>query len=537
MREVRGTLDNRPQGARRWDDATGETQISPRPDLSRTATIAKNTLLVAIDVSVATVLALLTSIAVNRAIGPRRLGYFTYIQWLANTSALVAAVGLPLATRKYMAEYLGQGQPGIARAVFFASLRVQGLMALALVAVGEALVFTVTDPVYWGSSALMVLSQLPRMLVLIPSQANEAAERIRSNLPASLASQVLLTALILWSVWTGWDLVGIAAAYVVQLSFEFVVKMVVVLRWLKPGPRVQPPPELRKRMVTFWTQSSVLQLLHMFVWERSDFIFLRMFERDPRHLTFFATALNLTDRVLMMLRTFGRAVGVTLMAEYGRDARRLGPMTALSARYALLVAAPLLLGLAAVGAPTLDLLYGAAFLPAAPALLAAAVLAVPKPLLLPAQALLQAHEKQSVLVKWNCFCAGVNIALDLLLIPHFSSLGAALANGSAQALAILGIWGRARAMFALDLPLGALARILAAAVGSMCCAWAVAALPLPVAVRVAAGTAAGGTVYLLLVRGLWLLGPEDRWRLAELSKWLPGPAQRLARRALAFLAP
>ena len=64
-----------------------------------------------------------------RIIGPQKLGYFNYVMWLANMSGIVGSVGVPMTTRKYMAEYLGRGEPGVARAVFFATMQLQQLMS------------------------------------------------------------------------------------------------------------------------------------------------------------------------------------------------------------------------------------------------------------------------------------------------------------------------------------------------------------------------------------------------------------------------
>ena len=59
--------------------------------------------------------AIFASVVVARVIGPQRLGPYLYVVLLTSVTATVGAFGLPVTTRKYMAEYLNCGSPGVER--------------------------------------------------------------------------------------------------------------------------------------------------------------------------------------------------------------------------------------------------------------------------------------------------------------------------------------------------------------------------------------------------------------------------------------
>jgi len=154
-----------------------------------------NTVLLGAEMALALAAVLGTSVPMARMLGPTKLSYYLYIQWIAMASGNIALLGIPLTTRRYMAEVLGQGDLQMARGVFRATLRLQLLISLALLIVGETLVFTLSERAYWNSSWLIVLSLAPRMIMTIPSQAHAAAGRLHYNLIAYGLASVLLVSI------------------------------------------------------------------------------------------------------------------------------------------------------------------------------------------------------------------------------------------------------------------------------------------------------------------------------------------------------
>src|SRR5580658_5374500 len=97
-----------------------------------TKTITKNSFWYGIETLANLFLTFFTSIVIARAFGPDKLGYFLYLWWIAGIAGALGGLGIPAATRKYMSEYFGRDQMGVAKTVFYRTLRLQTLMAAAI---------------------------------------------------------------------------------------------------------------------------------------------------------------------------------------------------------------------------------------------------------------------------------------------------------------------------------------------------------------------------------------------------------------------
>ena len=359
----------RPRGssAQRSTGASGNTEK-----------IASNAVWYGFDVGFGLFTTFATSIAIARTIGPHRLGYFSYILWLVTIGANLGGVGIPATAVKYMAEYLGRGEAGIARAIFSSALRLQAAFASAITIIGLVLVLTVSERSYWASSALLVASILPGMLTALLARAHMAAENMRANLPSSIASNCLYIIGTVCSLVLGWNLVGIAASVFISRSLEVLLRFVSVGRWMRTLPSAVVPGEVWLRMRKFSGWSTMLMIVQLIVWDRSDVILLKWLSPNIAEVTFFSVAFNLTEKAMVLPQAFGLAIGVSVLAQYGRDESVLGALVSRAARYMLLFGLPFLLGLSVLSGPAIQTLYGREYLAVVPILACAAALATKK---------------------------------------------------------------------------------------------------------------------------------------------------------------
>ena len=433
--------------------------MSAPAQTSHTHTIARNSFWWGLELFFSFFAAFITSVLVARVIGPQRLGYFQYVVWLTNITTAVGSLGLPATTCKYMAEYLSGGETSVARAIYAVGLKLQTFIAGGMVLAGVGLVYFAGEPAYRLASLLLVVNMAPRMIGLIPSYANNAAEALQRNTPPAIFGGMLNIGLTLTSLWAGWDLAGVAASFLAGSMLETSLKLNGVRRRMALVPLGAIAPELRQRMLSYSGQGLVLMLLNVVVWDRSDLLILKSMNPDITQVTFFSLAFNLTERILMFPTAFAASLGVTIMAQYGRGKERVQQLTVEGARYAFLVGAPLLLGMACLSQPLVRLLYGYRYEPLFPVLTIAALLAIPKALMAPPTSLLQTTENQGFLIWVGCGCGALDVLLDVLLTPGYGARGAALANGLAQTAAGIAIWLRVRSLFRLDLRLRQFGRI------------------------------------------------------------------------------
>jgi O-antigen/teichoic acid export membrane protein len=509
----------------------------PMPARSNAKVIGRNFIFMGLEVVITLVCTLLTTIVIARAIGPARLGYFNLVFWLTSITCSVGSLGIPLTTLKYMGEFLGGDKKELARAVFFYNFWAQAAIASALSAISMIAVFTIVDPHYRVCSALLVLSMVPNMIAFVPSQANSAAEDASLNTRGALVGAIVYIVVVAASLLLGWNLVGIAAGVVFSRTAELVVKTVPVLRSMKTVDRVPLPAEIRKRMFSFSGLSAGLMLLQIVIWDRSDIIFLKLLQPDIRQLAFFSVCFSVTDRLMRIPQTFANALSATQVAEFGRDKNRLFKMTSQASMYVLLGALPILIGLACIGGPFVRVMYGAQYLPAIPVFIVMALLSIPKAILTPAQTLLYSAEDLGFVLKWGCLAAAINVLLDIALIPSHGAIGAAWANGSAQSVAAVAIWGRVLVRYPVRIDSSVLVRLAGATLAMAIVVLGIVALPLSAVLKLCVAVPAGAIVFLITSRMLMVLQKDDRRRLLMLSALLPTPVGSSFNRLVDFLVP
>jgi O-antigen/teichoic acid export membrane protein len=494
--------------------------VSASSSASNTQTIARNSVWYGLEMFFSLFAAFATSVLVARAIGPQRLGYFQYLVWLTNMTTTVGTLGLPMSARKYMADCLAANNAPVAKAIYALSLKAQLLISGGITVVALALVFLAGDPSEHLIATLLVLNMAPRMIGFIPSQANNAAELMKRSTGPALIGGTLNIGLTLFSLWVGWDLVGVAVSVVTGATVETALKLYDVWRRLAPVPSATVPAELKRRILSYSGQGLVLMLLNVVVWDRSDLVILKSLNPDIRQVTFFSLAFNLIERVLMIPNAFMTSLGVTMMAQHGRGEEGLYRLVVSGSKYALLITLPLLIGMACLSQPMVLLLYGHRYAPLVPVLAVSALLAIPKSLMAPPTALLQSTENQGSLIWIGCGCGVLDVLLDVVLTPHYGALGAALANGLAQTAAAILIWLRVRWLYRLDLQLGEFARVLFS--GAL---MAAGTLLVTHWMRSYAGivlaVCAGALAWLGALRVMGAVAPMDAERLVNMGKVLP----------------
>lgn len=487
-------------------------------------TITGNSFWYALEASATTIVMLIASVPVARVMGPEVIGHYIYLMFLTGTAQRLANFGIPATCCKYMAEFLGRREYGVVHEVFRVTFRYQATISGIITALGLCLV-AFSEPEYRLVSALIVASMWPAMISYIPAQANVAAENLRANLPASIAYLITYATLVVLTLTLHWGLVGLASATLVSRLLEAWLRYSGVQSWLRSYPTVALPPQLRNRMFNFSRHNLILLALGLVVWDRSEVLFLKQFA-DVKQLAFYSLAFSITNQLLMAPRALSSAIGITILAQYGRDPRRLGSLVRNATRYVSVLAIPLFLGTAAIAEPLIESTYGSDYLAVAPVLAIICIASIPRAFQAHTENLLQATEKQRFMVKWLAVTAAVNVSLDALLIPKHGAMGAAVANGLAQTMGVAGLFYKADGAYAIRSQirfLGGLCLSGAVMVGAVL----VVVRALPSWLGLVAGVGAGAVVFLAGLRTTGLLEAEDWDRLRQWVTPFPEPIQRM----------
>lgn len=488
--------------------------------------IGKNTAFAAADMATATACAVVTSILVGRFLGPAKLGHYNYVLWIANFSVALANFGVPSAVGKYMAEFLGLNRPGLAAATVRAGFRYQlgsGVLVLG-VGCGLALLFEERSHLAY---VLPVVASLPlTMLMAISTHGNMAMERFEANAVPSICGSIVNLTGVLLALHAGWDLPGLAGALFSSKLADSGLRYLLFRRFFtrRVGPTstfVVPnglPEEERRRFVRFCLQATVLVLINLVVWNRSEMFFLKAF-CDIRQVAFFSVAFGVVLALVNAAEPFASAVSARLLVQYRRDPEESNRTAILFLRLQALVIVPLAFGLAALARPVLLLTYGRAYEPAVPVLTAAALLCAPAALATPARKLIAAADRQQFSVWWGLLSAVATLLLDWILVSRSAALGGALANGLSQALAVSGFWLYLSRVCGIRLPYRRLLLVVLSGAG-MALTVRVATAPFSPVTQLLGGVPLGVLTYAALIRALRVLAPED---VRALSSLMTGP--------------
>lgn len=506
---------------------------------SRTRTVAANTLWSVLDLILDFTVPVLTSVLVARAMGPLKLGAYGYILWVSQLALIVSNLGVPRAAARFLAEHIAKGEEDVARAVLRLALVLQTASAAAMVGLGlvwALLILPSHERVYAG---LAIVSVFPAALMGIASAINTAREDFGANVIGSVTGMVTQAVGVLLTLAFGWDLTGLATSLLVARTVECLLRWVLARARIEPGSRLfqlrgaHLEAAKRREVLEFCWHATLLLLINLVVWNRSEMLFLRQF-CDLRQVAFFSIAFTFATIPTHIAGPFSRAAVATLYVEQSRSVRGAQEFAALVIRYMSLIVVPAAMGLAVVSGPLVRVFYGSAYAAAAPVLLAAALLGILGPLAEPATGLVTAAGGQSLLVRWGLVTAVVTLLLDVWLVGTHCAVGGAVANGCGQIISTLGVWMIARRRFGLSLPIRFLGSVSLAASLMLAAGASVAHFTADPVSLVLVPTV-GVLTYLTLLRQLRVLDADDARRLTNAVLLLPSGISVLCVRAISWI--
>jgi O-antigen/teichoic acid export membrane protein len=449
------------------------------------------------------------------------MGYFIYVSWITTVVSSLGGMGIPATTQKYMAEFIGMGDRGTARYIYFRTLLLQA--GLATLATAGLLVWVLRDASqeYRVATALLVLSIWPSMVNFVSAQANVATEELSTNMPGSIISILAFCMGIAATVVLNWGVVGVGASMLLMRVVDFLVRFFPTMKRILAWDTTHVQPEgLSKRMMSFAWQSVASMVVVMIVWDRSELILLRHLSSDIRQVAFYSVAFSMAERLLIGSAVFGSAATATIFAQYGRDKSRLAAITASSFRYLALTSIPLHVISVALAAPALLLLYGNRYKGAVLVVTLAPLLCLPKAFIAPVQSLLQSAEKQSYVIAATVFAGMVDIAVAWYFIPAYGAVGACIGSGAGQFTAVGVMWAVGIYLFKVKLPWMQVAKIALISVLASLTAHAIAVYLSPFWAILL-----GGSASLIVLFGLFylmrVLEPEDHDRFKIMTGILP----------------
>ena len=385
-------------------------------------------------------------VLISRWLGVAEAGLYFLAVSFALIFTRVALLGLDQLLVRDVAQ-----SPARARVYFgnFLAMRV----ALALVALaGLALVvtrFLDYAPQTQRVVLLYGLTILPTAIINICQALFIARERMGYLAGVALFAGGVRVVAGLLALWLGLQLVGIVAALLLASVVEVGVHLAIVWRrFLRPSWRLDWAFCRRQLGVAFpFVFVGITYVLE----NQLDGVLLSVL-KDERAVGVYGAAATVLAALLLMAYAFQKAIYPTMSRLYATSQRGLERLYAEAMRYLFLGALPIAVGGTLVAEPLIIALYGNEFREAAPVLQVLLWVAFLLFLHVPNARLMVIRNDQAWIARFLMAVLGINVALNLALIPRWGAWGAAVARLTSTGVLVLLSYGYLRRRMRAPVP-------------------------------------------------------------------------------------
>jgi O-antigen/teichoic acid export membrane protein len=454
------------------------------------------------------VYALAISIAAARYLGPDGMGRQSFIAFIELSVIQVLTSGFALSLQRYVGESVGADRSAEARWLARQVFRVIGAAAFvgggALVALGLLGAEPKAAWIFAGSAAFSGI------LASVPGAILTGLQRWREATLAGLVTGGFGTVATVIVLALGGRISAMFAVEAASLLIVLVWTGLLARRSISAvSDEITPAPGLRHRSLRFAGYSSISALLYLIVWRRSEFFFLNHYSSDAQ-IAFYSIAFSLVTAVARLPSAMGQVLApavATLLGAGEHERIRRGFGRAL--RLLVVVTVPVSVATAALGPAAIRVIWGSAFADARDPLLIMVAASLLTPITVLSSSLLAglAHVRLPLLA--TAAAGVVDLGLAAVLVPHHGAIGAAIANGAAQATAgIPMIVYSGRLQGPIEWGWGRLARCAAVSAAGGAVAWGVSASLGGVA-GLFLGLVAGSAVFFALAAAIGFLSRDD----------------------------
>lgn len=451
---------------------------------------------------------LITSVVAARFLGPDGMGRQSFIAFVALSTATLFTSGLSISLMRYIGEELGADRPGTALDLVGWAWRLMAVAAVLGAGFLLAIAATGADPT--GAWVLAGVGAAFGILHAVPSAVLIGAQRWRDATIVGLITGTVSVPATVAVLATGGGITGVFAVEAVVAAGNLAFTSLLARRAQRELPaEPQADPAVRRRVARYAAWSTLSVVLTLIVFRRSEFFFLDRWSSDSE-IALYSIAFAAINALVLLFEASAATIlpaFATLKGAGASDRIRSGYRRSL--RLILMVALPITAGVLAVGPEVVRLVYGDEYSDTEPVLRLMTVVLPVVPLMYVGNALLVGLGYLWPMLVAGAVAAAVNVGLQVLLIPPFDAVGAALANAGAQVVVAVGVSAYAWRVVG-DSPLdpGAVVRTTIASALAGLTAWRLVELA-PGVPGVVAGTLAGVVLFMLAGRLLRILSRED----------------------------
>jgi O-antigen/teichoic acid export membrane protein len=481
---------------------------------------------------------LVLSVALARLLGPDDFGRQAFIGFVSLSATTFLSSGASISLARHTAELLGAGATGRVRPLVRLAAAIGALAALGA---GLALVIAAAlgaDPAAaWQlaglATALAILQTVPNAVLL-------GTHRFREAAVISISTNLAMAPTVIIVVAAGGGIAGIFAVLSLFAAISLVWTFVIARRTLHSVTPARGDLDRRTRLLflRFAGIQTLDTLLFLIVWNRAELFILDAYSTSAE-IALYTVAFAISASLALIPQSLIAVLGPAFATLHGAGrSDRIRSGYGRAVRLMTLAAIPITAAGLALGPAAIDLVYGEDYSGAGPVLLVMLAGLPFVPCFSASIALLDGLGRAGAQLATSAIAAPVTIGLDLLLIPRYDAIGAAVGSTVGQLFGIVLVTGYTlRLTGRVSLNLGALARAALASGAAAAVSWTIYEL-LGGALGFVAALAVGIPLLVGLAAVLRVLPADDAaWLDEAAGARLGGAVGRFARLAAGRSAP
>jgi O-antigen/teichoic acid export membrane protein len=456
----------------------------------------------------------LMSVILARGLGPARMGEFSYILWAQRTLFALAQLGFAVATIRYTASALAQGDAALAWGCV-ALMRRRQIITTTIVTIATIpVVFLLAPPALTWPFVVICLGLFPMTIEYIYSHAVFGANRYDLTTQTSTVKMTVQLSATVLVLWLGFGILGLVVGNILGAVIAMMIQRQRA-QSIYPARATAVPESMRGEMRAYLVPLSVVSVLDALVWDRSEVFFLGLWS-DSHQIAFYSLAFGLATKAMILPEIAIGALLPTFAALHGRGAiEEFRQVYQTALRNVMLVGVPLAAVTTALAPGIVAFLYGDEYRPVAALLSVMIIVAVFASMRKVGWAALRGLGDRRGAITATSVAAVINIGAAVLLIAPWGTWGAVAANTLAQLVATVWAFFVLSRVHGCRLPFFDLARLTAAGVVSLVATLMVAPDGGDL-VRIVLGGVVGFAMYLAAAVALRVIGPNE-WRFLMTS--------------------
>ncbi len=398
--------------------------------------IAKSTFLFFIGMILVKLFNLAYRIIISRFLGVEGYGFFSLVFAIFNTAAIIAVMGINYCLSMYIPYYAVKKEQAKVRGIIFSSI---GITLITSVLAGCVLFFG-ADFIAMKMHSLALVPLLKVAAFGVPfytlflnlQKVMEGFKVVKYSITVEAVYSVLRVLTVVFFLAIGSAIMGAVVSYVVSTIFAAVIAFGIINKKLIKLTKIKEYDSsmLKKVLFYFWPLLLTNIMVPLMSW--TDTLFLGYF-KNPHEVGLYNAAVQMGGLLVIVLTGFN-SILLPLMAEaYAkRDMHEMRRIYYAATRWILLITLPILLIFVFFAQTILALTFGGDFGGASRVFIILSCGFFATTFLGVSNGILYSIEKTKVVLANTVLVFILSIVLNIVLIPRYGMIGAALGTAFAS---------------------------------------------------------------------------------------------------------